>query len=359
MNVAKTLVPLFFLTSSIFAGPVITSVTPREGPVTGGTTVQIHGTGFSNNCVTCSPPFGDPEVLFGSRQALDVRYVSPNLLEAVTPPNIPGDVSVTVQQADGSDPNHSTLQNAFTYTGDVLEGYEPLLFPIFQPPVPGRHGSEFRTTAHIWNKHLNAPVVLYGVDTTCSLAGPPIDPTQPYAVQARDNFETRLYPECSDTIGRILWVPKGDRSIVASLRVYETSKQSENHGVEIPVARLEDFDDESIALLGVPRDPKFRLKLRVYSFGTTAANFVNVSFNGRGVQLPLRRGATMFEPHYAEWDDFAAIPTVPQLPGETMTVLVDVPRDTGGVHIPGTPIWAFITVTNNETQHITTITPQQ
>jgi hypothetical protein len=42
-----------------------------------------------------------------------------------------------------------------------------------------------------------------------------------------------------------------------------------------------------------------------------------------------------------------------------MTVLIDVPRDVGGVHIPGTPLWAFITVTNNETQHITTITPQQ
>jgi hypothetical protein len=357
MRVSNVLAVLAFASSAL-ATPVITSVTPRSGPVTGGTTVQIHGTGFSNECVTCSPPFADPQVYFGSAPAASVRYMGPNLIEAVTPRHIPVDVSVSVYQADGADPNYDVFENGFSFEGDVYTAFDPLLFPIFVPPVPGQAGSEFVTTARLWNKGLT-PVSFFGYDRTCTLIDPPISATDLFGLAPREEYELTLFPECSDSIAKLFFIPKGDESLAASLRVSETSKQAQNHGVEIPVVRLEDFSEESIALLDVPVDPKFRLTLRIYGLNR-GTNFVNVSFGNRAIQVPLRRGQTLFDPSYAEVTDFAPADTAPPSPRrESMTVLVDVPRGAGGVNIPGSPIWAFITVTNNETQHITTITPQQ
>ncbi|HYI10988.1 MAG TPA: IPT/TIG domain-containing protein [Thermoanaerobaculia bacterium] len=356
MHAARLLAVLLFAFAAV-ASPVITSVTPSNGPVEGGTTVVIRGTGFSDNCIICSPPFADPSVYFGSNQALSVTFVDTTTLHAVTPPSIPGPVHVTVSQLDGSDPNFDTLENGFTYDGIVYSAFDPVLFPIFTPPVLGRNGSEFRTTATFWNRSLNTPVTIYGYDRTCTLIDPPIGATTPFLIPPRQSFETYLWPECSQTIGKLFFVPKGDKSLAASLRVYEVSRQGENHGVEIPVVRKEDFDEESIALLDVPTDPKFRLTLRIYGLNQGEV-FVNVSFGGRSLQLPLHHSNDPFVPSYTEFTDLKPEPGSPAFP-ETIRVLVEVPRGPGGVVIPGTPIWAFITVTNNETQHITTITPQQ
>ena len=340
--------------STVLASPVITSVTPNVGPTSGGTTVLIRGTGFSNNCIICSPPFADPQVYFDGVRA-EVEFIDSSTIEAVTPPHGPGAVSVMIHQLDGSDPNHFTLENGFTYEGEVYETYDPILFPIFSPPVFGQGGSEFRTTAKFWNKS-NHAITFYGLDITCTLIDPPIQPQNPFTLPPRQEQAMNLWPECSQSTGKLFYLPQGEQSMVGSLRVWEVSRQSENHGVEIPVVQREDFDEESIALVDVPTDPKFRLTLRVYGLNR-GANHVNVSFGGNFVVLPLQSSGNFFEPSYAIFTEF--IPVAGQTLPPFMNVLVEVPRGPGGVVIPNTPIWAFITVTNNETQHITTITPQQ
>jgi hypothetical protein len=65
--------------------------------------------------------------------------------------------------------------------------------------------------------------------------------------------------------------------------------------------------------------------------------------------VPLHAGAAPFLPSFAIFSDF---PEITELPTGVHTVRVVVePPDSGE------PIWAFITVTNNDTQQITTITP--
>ena len=346
----------FVLTAStVLASPVITSVTPSSGPTSGGTTVLIRGTGFSNNCIICSPPFADPAVFFDGVRA-DAVFIDSSTLEAVTPPHVPGSVSVMVSQLDGSDPNHFTLFDGFTYEGNVYDTFDPILFPIFSPPVFGQGGSEFRTTAEFWNKS-DHPVTFYGLDISCTLIDPPIQPENPFTLGPRQEQALNLWPECSQFTGKLFYVPKGENGLAGSLRVWEVSRQGENHGVEIPVVRREDFDEESIALVGVPTDPKFRLALRIYGLNQ-GSQVVNVSFGGRQVQVPMFWSNSAFVPSYTVFTDFT--PEAGQAPfPEKLNVLVEVPRGPGGTVIPGTPIWAFISVTNNETQHITTITPQQ
>ena len=355
MRLYHFVVAIIVSASTALANPVITSVTPNSGPTDGGTTVVIRGTGFNDNCDICSPPFGALQVFFDGVRAASITIIDETTIQAVTPAHVPASVSVMVSQWAG-DPNFDILENGFTYGSTVYANFDPVLFPIFTPPVFGQGGSEFRTTAEFWNRSLDEPVTFYGLDTSCTLIDPPLYPEMPFTLQARQTAAFNLWPDCSQTTGKLFYVPKGDRSLAASLRVWEVTRQGENHGVEIPVVRLEDFDEESIALVSVPTDPKFRLTLRVYGLNR-GSTFVNVTFDGNLVQLPLQFGNSVFEPSYAAFTEFEPVPghTLPPY----MNVLVEVPRSQVGTVIPQTPIWAFITVTNNETQAITTITPQQ
>ncbi|HEX2121824.1 MAG TPA: hypothetical protein VHL59_09300, partial [Thermoanaerobaculia bacterium] len=110
-----------------------------------------------------------------------------------------------------------------------------------------------------------------------------------------------------------------------------------------------------IALLDVPIDPRFRLTLRIYGLNR-GTDFVNVTVNGKLHQIPLHPSSDPFTPSIIVFTDF---PPPHELPAgqSTINVTVDTPRGPGGVVIPGSPIWAFIAVTNNVTQHITTIVP--
>lgn len=340
---------LLLLTSSVFASPVITSVTPSSGPVPGGTGVLIRGTGFSFNCVICSPPFADPTVFFGSSEAVEVTFIDANTLEAIAPPHLPGSVSVTVSQLDGSVPNHFTLNNAFTYTGESLDAFEPVLFPIFMPVVQGQFGSQFETTARVASR--GEPLDLYGMDSVCYTFSPVLVPSNPFPIGAS---ETPLLTGCSQSVGRIFYVPKGGGAdLVANLRVSDITKQRESHGVEVPVVRFDEFTT-NIKLLGVPVDPKFRTTLRIYGL-PEAGGVAKVSVNGVVHEVELRQSGSLFEPAYGTFTDF---PALDDLPAGQNTVTVVVGRSVGtGLVFPNSRLWAFVSVTNNDTQHITTITP--
>jgi IPT/TIG domain len=295
----------------------------------GGARVVIRGTGFSNNCNICSPPFAPPTVTFGTAPAKEVTFIDSTTLEAVTPSQLPGSTIVSVGNRDGS----GNAQFAgFTYFGQMTDVFEPLLFPVFTAPVRGAFGSEFRTTARVFP--LAAPLLLYGQDVRCYLVDPPFGPEVPVFVDQ----EAILLPDCNRTTGRILWTHKETAKVLAAnIRVADVSIAATSHGTEIPVVRAHEFTTGPIALLGVPSDPRFRVKLRIYSLAQTSGP---VSIEGYG-QVFLAPGQDQWQPSYAEIGD---------LPRTLTRVYI---HPTGSI-----PLWAFITVTNNETQQITTITPQ-
>lgn len=341
MRIARILL-LLFTTTAAFADLVITSITPNEGPVAGGTTVIIRGTGFVEECVICSPPAGRPEVLFGGTPAPSVRFLDLTTIEAVTPAHLPGTTSVTVSQLGGPS---VLVPDAFTFVGDPDEAFDPILFPIYMPPVRGAFGSEFRTHAMVGNKGPLAPSNLYGLDSICYLFSPIISPENPFPIGLGN--DQALLPACNEATGRLFYVPKGTAgSLAASLRVSDITRQADSHGVEIPVVRRDDFTQEPIALLGVPIDVRFRNALRIYSLAHESV-VVNVKIGTQTRQLTLAPGDNIFHPAFAVTTDF---PKPHELPLGQTTVRVT-------VQTTGAPIWAFITVTNNETQHITTVTP--
>jgi hypothetical protein len=85
-------------------GPAIVGFAPQEGPIGGGTVVQISGGGFET--VT--------GVTFGGRQAASFEVKSPTLVEAVAPA-VPRGVNVRIHVAAPS--GTATANRDFTYIG--------------------------------------------------------------------------------------------------------------------------------------------------------------------------------------------------------------------------------------------------
>src|ERR1019366_3584651 len=86
--------------------PFVSSVSPNNGPVAGGTAVTITGTNFAAGAA----------VTFGGTAATNVVFVSGTQVTATTPAHAAGGVTVTVT-VNGQSGN---LANGFTYNGTVV-----------------------------------------------------------------------------------------------------------------------------------------------------------------------------------------------------------------------------------------------
>lgn len=309
------------------------SISPALGPSAGGTTVTIKVAGGSFG----SWPYG---VEFDGVGATSVTLVDEFTLVAVTPPHAPGITNIRIFQYDIYIPTDLT----FEYVGHPER--EQFLLPVFIEPVKGAYGSEFRTELHGLNAGRNQLLPVWGLETACR-PSPPVCNwlTEPMVTLEPGVFGADLndYPAYqTGTPGRFIEVPREQKDdFSVSLRVYDTSRSAENFGTEIPVVRTTDFYRTRFALPGVPLDPGFRNTLRLYATGPTTVQLL-VGNDIHDIQL--RAGAHVFDPAYAQFTAF---------PAGSGTVRVLVAGEENGP-----AVWGFITVTNNATQHITTITPR-
>jgi hypothetical protein len=341
-------VALAFSAAAAFAQPVITSVTPSSGPVAGGTEVTIKGSGFSD---PCAPPKACPvkalNVSFGSVPAASSNLIDAQTIVAVTPSHLPEASSVSVCELDGC----ASLPASFAFLGDPMDAFDRILLPIFLPPTAGAFGSLFVTSFEIWNRVDGLDVPVYGIPYMCPpiLCVPP-DPGTPYPLIHNTNA-TAIQP-FGGTPGRILFVAKDRASVVATaLRVYDQSRVSTTLGTEIPVVHDRDFQADAIALLGVPLDSRFRNTLRIYGATPTETD-VRVTIGAATSVVHLAAGADLFQPAFATFTTFP-----PPLSGGNDAGFVT-RRVTIEPLVAGTRIWAFISVTSNDTQQVTVISPQ-
>ncbi|MDQ3279973.1 MAG: DUF11 domain-containing protein [Acidobacteriota bacterium] len=164
--------------------------------------------------------------------------------------------------------------------------------------------------------------------------------------------------------GQFLYVREWEAGKVQlNARVWDVSRESETAGSEIPIAREPDFLSTPIELLGIPMAAHYRHTLRVYDLEsrngarvairvyanretTPRANVVRTltvasDAKAPNAQLPI-------EPAYLELD-----PAMLGSVADASTIRVEVePLDAGE------RIWAFVSVTSNETHHVTTFSAQ-
>lgn len=332
-------IPLFlltlFLSVPLFA--VTYSITPASGPTSGGTTVTITGE-FGNW------PY---QVLFGDVPARSTTRVNQTTLVAVTPEHLPGPSAVQIFEGDVFLPT----QRTFTFEGIPTAAYEGLLLPVFSPPVPGAFGSRFVTDFEMASKS-DHPVSVFGLAENCvvlCIGLPNFSDTPVLAQPVGASGQPAV--QYNGTPGRFIYVPRNEiANLSVNLRVYDESVQATNFGTEMPVPRLSDFDARRITLLGVPTDARFRNMLRIYGFGPSQ---VTVTVEGQQpVAVFLPNPPDIFTPAYATFTEF------PVGVGQ-VAVTIDATRGPFGPSPPiEFPIWGFITVTNNELQTITTISPK-
>jgi hypothetical protein len=227
-----------------------------------------------------------------------------------------------------------------------MEAYDVVLVPLLTPPAFGAHGAEFRTLFTLENP-TDVAVEIDGIRDQCHGGGCLPSGCDDYLVLLP---HTAACPPYQGTPGRFLILFDGEFDrLAANLRVHDVSRNDQNFGTEIPIVRERELTTAPIHLPGVPVTAGFRNTLRIY--GTRAAS-VRVTIGNQTTDIALTPGAGNFDPAYAISTAFPVA-----APGKPSTLRVTVtPLDTSA---DAARIWAFVSVTNNETQLITTMTPQR
>lgn len=99
--------------------PVISSVSPTNGPLTGGTAITITGTGF----------LGTPTVMIGSSACTGVAVTGSTQIDCLTPAKLTAG-AVTITVTNTSD-NQSGTYSSFTYDpAPTISTFSPIIGPV-------------------------------------------------------------------------------------------------------------------------------------------------------------------------------------------------------------------------------------
>lgn len=262
----------------------------------------------------------------------------------------------------------ATLTFADTPTG--RQNYENILLPIYIHPligsVPGAYGSQWATDLMIRNEGDEAAVIF---QNRCAYecidsGGIPCVPGQP--TQGHSAYTDGIHgAEFAGNLAVILHVEKGKAADVPmELRLYEISEGVGESGVEVPIVRDGDLFDRTLWLLNIPNRQDTRTHLRIYYvYSDTGDGDVKVRiypdddtepvfdevvsrFGNPTVPLvPLPDDLCVFGPEYQILDLTGIAPNA-----DSVRVQID-PLSSG------LRFWALVSVTNNETQHVTLVSP--
>ena len=146
-------------------------------------------------------------------------------------------------------------------------------------------------------------------------------------------------------------------NLAFNLRVVDMSRTATAAGTEMPVVRESQFRTSTINLLNIPVDSRFRLALRMFEMNLSLAKFNVRIFDQATNALLSERSVTTttggvpphgFTPAFAELDDIATGSAA-----QTTQLRIEIePLESGSAS------WAYVSITNNDSQQITLVTPQ-
>lgn len=332
------------------------AIIPASSRVEGGAPVILRpGFGWCS----LSPCQVEYRVLFGGVEATVTRDGGGRDSVVIAPPHAAGRVDVTIYPVNGGGP--VTRKDAFLYY-DAAEGppddaFERILVPLLFEG-DGALGSRWTSELTVRNSGES------GIDPWNSIVR--CGPGERCHPQIPPGATLRLTPSTvgSWPHGYLFAVPREQADdLDFSLHIRDLSRQAESLGTEIPVIRERELPHSPIVLLDVPLAPRFRSMLRVYDVNAVDGAPIRIRYllddgsqvggESRHLLTTLIRCVTtpcwFPEPAGLALPLFrAAVP-----PGVTQDHLhVEIePLD------PRSRLWAMVTVTNNETQQVTTITP--
>jgi hypothetical protein len=238
------------------------------------------------------------------------------------------------------------------------DDFEMLLAPIaLSAPRAGAAGSLWISDLWAYNDS-DTPVMFSSVGRpTCPICTDPLrlEPGEMRRIQeelSEDGFRP----------GVLMYVEKSRRTdVTLSLHIRDVSKSDQHLGTELPIVSESEFLAHPISLLDITTSHLYRANLRIYSVGSAAPRF-RVSYFAGSASSPVKSeiitlgGRGFFVdaefppfPQNATVYDFTSAPELQGIP--SVRVRIE-PLD------DGTKYWAFVALTNNETNLVTVVTPQ-
>lgn len=325
------------------AAPTIEELLPGAGFPWGGTRVIIQGSDLLGEpfyiCYDSAPcPI---TVLFGGVPG-DVEFAATDHVTVIAPAHARGVTDVTIKVAGRPDAHAA---NAFTFTDLAEFGYgesTSFFIPVNANDVNGAHGSIWRTELTIHNPtEFTVPI-----DGQLCEQGPSTCPR--LSLAPGETKSIRLYPGRGES-GTLL-VPNGIADELSlSLRVRDLSRNAEDWGTEVAVVQEFGY---VYRLLDIPTDPRYRVLLRTFGAWRTIVRVYPLSGNDVLDELQFER-----DENGSNVSIDPITPAVRSSGQERVRVVVEF--QSGPLDDPPSGGWAFISLTNNETQHVTIISPQK
>ncbi|HXI12001.1 MAG TPA: IPT/TIG domain-containing protein [Thermoanaerobaculia bacterium] len=344
--------------------PIITTVSPSSGPLEGGSTVVIDGASLKSNCqITCPLT----RVYFGTVEGRIVGDHASRII-VIAPPHAAGVVDIRIVLPNGS----TAIRKAvFRYgqAGVEAQEFERILVPIASSDFPGAYESFWVTRLSVYNDNdrvvqENSELLFYsGIFPRGSSLLPSKKATilPPHALQAiRPSWQP----------GVIVYARKDVADgLHFSLRIRDTTRQATAYGTEIPVVRERELRTGPIILLNLPVGERYRQSLRIYEVDRSSNTCGRVQLRlfdmssgetlaSREIELTNYEGRPCTVAEYLDrhYPNGAQIHSLAQqlLPERGSREFVGLELRPLSV---GLRYWAFVTIGDNETQHVSTITP--
>lgn len=235
-------------------------------------------------------------------------------------------------------------------------GFKALVPVYVSSTLPGANGSLWQSELVMYNNSN----VSYEIQTCPRDCTPLLDDEELNPGETQRGLPQRVTQE--GTPGVVLeFLPGGSRgapptgTVALQLRVRDLSRNASSAGAEIPVVPESEFRSRPIQLLDVPNTGGFRFLLRIYEMNLESAPFNLRVYDALGGTL-LREGTVVAAPS----GGYPVHPAYVQsnalfdgLPSTSPRIRVEIAPGAGASRF-----WAFITVTNNSTQELTVISPQ-
>jgi hypothetical protein len=317
-------------------------VTPTMIPSTGGTDLTI---GLDAQTV-CPTPDTCKELVFAID---DVRLEPSNLIccffaySVTAPPHAPGVARLTVRDNTTGTVLASAILQYFDASQTESELFERVLIPIIFSG-PGAHGAQWVTDVTLLNRNA------YSIGSANRTVGA---------------FSTVDLSSENRPAGWVINVLREAADQVHfGLLVRDLSRQAEALGTEIPVVREKQFRRSEFFLMNVPIDTRSRQTLRIYGIDVENAraelDITPMSGSGRNIHTFVDleadtactpHGCTKVSPAFASLELSSSFPELIGAGPYRVRLIV-----TSGFR--QVPAWAFVSVANNTTQHVTAVTPQ-
>jgi hypothetical protein len=321
--------------------------------------ITVTGDGWSCHNATHSP-----QLVACSRSNLAAGVTS-QLTVSVTAPqhdgSYPFNARISAEQyADASLDNQQSFATLQVGGGTPAAAWTRFLVPLIPTETPGANGSLWKTET----------TMLIRSDTPVTVEPSPCDLLQPC------DGETSLPTQVPFSIagggfsfgpgdrgGQFIYVPAADAPKIAlNSRVWDLSRVAQTAGSEIPIVRESRFTTTTIALVGIPVAPHYRHTLRIYGLEGRAGARVAIRLYANDETQPrAATTAVLTLSPYARTTTSENLPTHPGYLELKPAALLPSMEGITSLHIEVDPLdagdhlWSFVSVTNNDTHHVTTI----